>query len=67
MSTSDNEAASETTYTNWYNFNFQAPLDTPLSISYQEYIIEKEGRVSTSVYCCANALRIIKSAHPRKL
>ena len=29
-------------------------------ICHQEYIIGKEGRVSNSVYHCANALRIIK-------
>ena len=27
---------------------------------YQEYIIGREGRVSYSIYYCANALRIIK-------
>ena len=30
-------------------------------------IIEERGRVSYSVYCCANALRIIKRVYPCKL
>jgi hypothetical protein len=34
---------------------------------YHEYIIEERGRVSYSVYSCANASQIIKSVYPYKL